>query len=85
MERFANSFGYESRAAFAKDLLGHLNTVQEHYSKLFEGDELTAAQTCRTSITPFGPEDVRTAHLATLGFKHPILVAQTVQQWMQGD
>jgi len=28
VERFANFFGYESRAAFAKDLLGHLKTVQ---------------------------------------------------------
>ena len=38
VERFANFFGYESRAAFAKDLLGHLNIVQGHYGKLFEGD-----------------------------------------------
>src|SRR4030081_2181053 len=38
MERFACFFGYESRAAFAKDLLGHLNVVQAHYGKLFEGD-----------------------------------------------
>src|SRR5881392_1692350 len=38
VERFAHFFGYESRAAFAKDLLGHLKIVQGHYSKLFEGD-----------------------------------------------
>src|ERR1019366_2992239 len=38
VERFARFFGYDSRAAFAKDLLGHLNIVQGHYGKLFEGD-----------------------------------------------
>src|SRR5207247_5796797 len=37
VERFAHFFGYASRAAFAKDLLGHLKIVQGHYSKLFEG------------------------------------------------
>ena len=38
VERFARFFGYESRAAFAADLFGHLNIVQGHYAKLFEGD-----------------------------------------------
>jgi glutamate-ammonia-ligase adenylyltransferase len=86
VERFANFFGYESRAAFAKDLLGHLNTVQEHYSKLFEGDEPTGSATLPYVNYAAGPEDARLlAHLATLGFKNPILVAQTVQQWTQGD
>src|SRR3954466_8189972 len=37
MERFAHFLGYDSRAAFAKDLLGHLNVVQGHYGQLFEG------------------------------------------------
>ena len=45
VERFANFFGYESRAAFAKDLLGHLKTVQGHYSKLFEGDPTGTGET----------------------------------------
>ena len=33
-----------------------------------------------------GPDDPRLLeHLAALGFKKPIMVAQTVQQWMVGD
>ena len=44
VERFARFFGYESRAAFAKDLLGHLNIVQGHYGKLFEGDPTGTAK-----------------------------------------
>src|SRR4029079_11374035 len=33
-----------------------------------------------------GPDDPRLLdHLATLGFKKPLMVAQTVEQWLQGD
>ena len=46
VERFARFFGYGSRAAFAADLLGHLNIVQGHYGKLFEGDPAGTAN-CR--------------------------------------
>jgi [glutamine synthetase] adenylyltransferase / [glutamine synthetase]-adenylyl-L-tyrosine phosphorylase len=86
MERFANFFGYESRAAFAKDLLGHLNIVQGHYGKLFEGGDPTGTVTLPKLDYGAGPDDPRLLeHLATLGFKKPVLVAKTVQQWMEGD
>ena len=80
-----NFFGYESRAAFAKDLLGHLNIVQGHYGKLFEGDPTGTAKLPQVNYGA-GPEDPRLLdHLATLGFKKPVAVAGTVQQWMEGD
>lgn len=85
VERFAQFFGYDSRAAFAKDLLGHLKTVQGHYSKLFEGDPAGTAKLPDVNYGA-GPDEPRLLeHLATLGFKKPIVVAKTVQQWMQGD
>ena len=85
VERFAAFFGYENRAAFAKDLLGHLNVVQAHYGKLFEGDPTGNVQLPAADYSA-GPDDPRLLeHLATLGFKKPIMVAQTVQQWMVGD
>jgi [glutamine synthetase] adenylyltransferase / [glutamine synthetase]-adenylyl-L-tyrosine phosphorylase len=85
VERFAHFFGYDSRAAFAKDLLGHLDIVQGHYSKLFEGDP-TGTVTLPKVNYGAGPEDPRLLeHLASLGFKKPIMVAKTAQQWMQGD
>src|SRR6202035_1702090 len=85
VERFARFFGYDGRAAFARDLLGHLNIVQGHYSKLFEGDPTGTVKLPDVSYGA-GPEDTRLiAHLATLGFKKPVMVAKTVQQWMQGD
>jgi len=85
VERFAHFFGYESRAAFAKDLLGHLNIVQGHYGKLFEGDPTGTVQLPQVNYAA-GPEDPRLVdHLTTLGFKKPAAVAGTVQLWMQGD
>ncbi len=84
VERFACFLGYESRAAFARDLLGHLNVVQRHYAKLFEGDPAGTAQLPPLDYSA-GPDDPRLLeHLATLGFKQPIMVAQTLQHWTAG-
>ena len=77
VERFARFFGYDSRAAFARDLLGHLNIVQGHYGKLFEGDPTGTAKLPAVDYSA-GPDDPRLLeHLAALGFKKPIMVAQT--------
>jgi glutamate-ammonia-ligase adenylyltransferase len=85
VERFACFFGYDSRAAFAKDLLGHLNVVQGHYGKLFEGDP-TGTEQLPAADYSAGPDDPRLIeHLVSLGFKKPAVVAKTVQQWMTGD
>jgi [glutamine synthetase] adenylyltransferase / [glutamine synthetase]-adenylyl-L-tyrosine phosphorylase len=85
VERFARFFGYDSRAAFAQDLLGHLNIVQGHYGKLFEGDP-TGTEKLPAVKYGGGPEDPRLLeHLATLGFKKPVMVAQTLAQWIAGD
>jgi [glutamine synthetase] adenylyltransferase / [glutamine synthetase]-adenylyl-L-tyrosine phosphorylase len=85
VERFACFLGYDSRASFAKDLLGHLHIVQGHYGKLFEGDP---AGTEKLPAVDYGagPDDLHLLeHLVTLGFKKPIMVALTLQQWMAGD
>jgi [glutamine synthetase] adenylyltransferase / [glutamine synthetase]-adenylyl-L-tyrosine phosphorylase len=85
VERFACFLGYQSRAAFANDLLTHLNIVQGHYSKLFEGDPAGTVKLPDIDYSA-GPEDPRLlAHLAALGFEEPIAVAKTVQQWLAGE
>ena len=85
VERFACFFGYDGRAAFAKDLLNHLNIVQGHYERLFEGDPTGTVKLPAVDYSG-GPDDPRLLeHLAVLGFKKPVMVAQTVQQWMAGD
>jgi glutamate-ammonia-ligase adenylyltransferase len=86
VERFANFFGYEDRAAFAKDLLGHLNIVHGHYAKLFEGDDPTGTAKLPDIDYGAGPEDQRLLkHLNACGFRNPIAVAQTLKQWIAGD
>jgi [glutamine synthetase] adenylyltransferase / [glutamine synthetase]-adenylyl-L-tyrosine phosphorylase len=85
MERFARFFGYPSRAAFAHDLLFHLNIVQGHYEKLFEGDPTGSVKLPAIDYGA-GPEDPRLLErLAALGFKKPIAVAKIVQDWMAGE
>src|SRR5256886_45900 len=85
VEGFAAFFGYHSRAAFAKDLLGHLDVVQGHYGKLFEGDPTGTVKLPAVDYSA-GPEDPRLLeHLATLGFKQPVRVASAVRQWITGD
>ena len=59
--------------------------MQGHYGKLFEGDPAGTAKLPAADYSA-GPEDPRLLdHLATLGFRKPITVAATVQQWMTGD
>ncbi len=85
VEQFARFFGYESRAAFASDLLKHLTIVQGHYAKLFEGDP---AGTAKLPDVDYGggPDDPRLLdHLTSRGFKKPVAVAATVRQWLDSD
>ncbi len=81
---FAHFLGYASRETFATDLLAHLNCVQGHYSKLFESDPAAAHLPVIDHAT--GPGDPKLlAHLGKLGFKQPLMVADTVQRWMAGE
>ncbi len=85
VERFARFLGYPDRAAFAGDLLRHLNRVQGHYGKLFEGDPAGTAKLPDVDYKA-GPDDPRVIErLSRLGFKKPLMVATTVQQWMRGE
>jgi glutamate-ammonia-ligase adenylyltransferase len=85
VERFARFFGYDGRDSFARDLLAHLNCVQGHYGRLFEGN-LTASIHLPAVDYSAGPSDRSLLeHFSKLGFRKPIAVAETVQQWMTED
>ena len=85
VERFARFFGYDSRAAFARTCSAISTSCRGITSKLFEGDPTGTAKLPAVDYSA-GPDDPRLLeHLAALGFKKPIMVAETVQQWMAGD
>ncbi|PZA12696.1 bifunctional [glutamine synthetase] adenylyltransferase/[glutamine synthetase]-adenylyl-L-tyrosine phosphorylase [Rhodopseudomonas palustris] len=84
IERFSRFLGYDSREAFARDLVGYLERVQGHYAKLFEGDPTGTAKLPPVDYGA-GPEDTRLLdHLLSLGYKKPLMIATTLQQWMAG-
>ncbi|WJR80781.1 bifunctional [glutamine synthetase] adenylyltransferase/[glutamine synthetase]-adenylyl-L-tyrosine phosphorylase [Bradyrhizobium sp. NP1] len=86
VERFARFLGYADRAAFARDLLHHLEIVQGHYAKLFEGDDPTGTARLPDIDYGAGPDDARLLeHLAALGFKKPAAAADTLREWVAGD
>ncbi len=85
MERFARFLGYPDRAAFAGELVRHLECVQRHYSKLFEGDPTGTVKLPDTHLGG-GPGDTRLLeYLIGLGFKKPKAVAETLQRWLAGE
>lgn len=85
IERFARFFGYDDRASFAKDLVAHLECVQSHYSRLFEGDPAGTEKLPDIDYSG-GPEDARLLeHLLNLGFRKPRMVAETIQRWLAGE
>ena len=85
VERFACFLGYDSRAAFAKDLLAQLDIVQGHYGKLFEGDPTGTEKLPDIDYAAGAEDQPLLAHLTSLGFKQPVKVAGTVQLWMRGE
>lgn len=85
MEQLARFLGYDDRDAFAVDLLGHLNRVQTHYSKLFEGDTTTLSVVPTMDFARGADDPTVLKQVASLGFKQAAMVSETVKQWLTGD
>jgi glutamate-ammonia-ligase adenylyltransferase len=83
LERFARFLGFRDRDAFAEVLLGHLNKVQRHYSRLFEkapGADKPAL------LFPAEADDRKTMErLATLSFQSPLEASTIVRRWLAGE
>lgn len=85
MERFARFLGFANRNAFADVLLGYLNRVQQHYSRLFEGEAAVPAAFPAFEFQR-GADDARLLeHLSALDFKQPAAVAETIKVWLSGE
>ena len=84
LERFARFAGFASAARFSIVLKRHLASVVDHYALLFEnapGLDDASGSLVFTGASD-DPETIET--LATLGFKAPVFVSQTVRNWHFG-
>jgi glutamate-ammonia-ligase adenylyltransferase len=82
LERFARFLGYKGRDAFATALLGHLEAVQRHYSKLFE----TAPASSKSALEfPESADDKRTLdRLTEIGFRKALEASSIIRHWLSG-
>jgi len=82
LERFARFLDFAGRDAFAGTLLGHLENVQRHYSKLFE----SAPGADRPALAfPADADDRKTLdRLGELGFRLPLQASATIRDWLAG-
>jgi glutamate-ammonia-ligase adenylyltransferase len=76
--------GFTDVASFSTVLLHHLNTVQDHYLRLFEREAPLAANEGSLVFTGVedDPETIQT--LTNMGFRDPKHVAQAVRGWHHG-
>jgi len=83
LERFARFLGFTGRDDFAVTLLGHLKSVQQHYSRLFEAP---AGAGGPPFVFPADSDDRKTLdRLGELGFRAPLQASATVRQWLKGE
>ena len=80
----AHFSGYETLAAFSEALRQQLETVQTHYSALFEdGPELSSA-TANLVLAGEDDDPDTVASLAAMGFSQPAQVLNTIRSWHRG-
>jgi glutamate-ammonia-ligase adenylyltransferase len=81
LERFSRFLGYTGRAAFAEDLLRHLNNVQTHYAALFEALPSLPGQAPAMDPAKLAQ---RPDYLAERGLVKPAEAAATIERWFSG-
>ncbi|HEY8066062.1 MAG TPA: bifunctional [glutamine synthetase] adenylyltransferase/[glutamine synthetase]-adenylyl-L-tyrosine phosphorylase [Methylosinus sp.] len=82
--RIARMMGFATLEAFTHALVARLETVQSHYSHLFESAPQLSSQTGNLVFTG-GEDDPGTLEtLARLGFAHPKTVTETIRGWHFG-
>ncbi|PWB93526.1 bifunctional [glutamine synthetase] adenylyltransferase/[glutamine synthetase]-adenylyl-L-tyrosine phosphorylase [Methylosinus sporium] len=82
--RIARMAGFATLEDFTRALVAHLETVQSHYSHLFESAPQLSSQTGNLVFTG-GEDDPGTLEtLSRLGFAHPKTVTETIRGWHFG-
>ncbi len=84
LEHFAVFMGYADAVALARDLLGHLGGVAEHYAGLFESVPEPPDGTARLDFSGPDPPPDTLAALAAMGFSNPAAMAGAIRAWRAG-
>jgi glutamate-ammonia-ligase adenylyltransferase len=84
IKRFARFAGFATLKAFEREVCRHANTVQRHYSLLFEEGPELAAGVGNLVFTGTTDDPDTLATLRRLGFSQPEVVAETVRGWHFG-
>ncbi len=88
LARFATFMGYPDAAAFATELLRHLDQVRAHYAEVFElVPELLDAASAAPELDFSGVDAAPAATVAalrTLGFGNPERIVTAVRGWQAG-
>ncbi|MEO1205714.1 MAG: bifunctional [glutamine synthetase] adenylyltransferase/[glutamine synthetase]-adenylyl-L-tyrosine phosphorylase [Pseudomonadota bacterium] len=76
--------GFEDTPSFSATVLGHLETVQRHYTRLFE--DVCEPQDSKTTLILTGSEDdpASLVALEKMGFSNPAHVIETIRGWQSG-
>ena len=83
MAQVATFLGFDTVDAFSDVLLGHLRTVERHYTSLFE-DEPALTTEGTLDISPGGDGDATLETLAAMGYAHPERAFETLRAWHEG-
>jgi len=84
LERFSRFLGYPDTKEFSEVLLGHLHSVQHHYSHLFEQAIPEGAD--QRFVFPRDKDDSETLdRLAFMGFRNPLEISAIIRNWFSGQ
>ncbi len=83
IEALAVFLGYEDGEAFRRDLLGHLERVEDHYGALF-GSSPSLSGPGNLVFTGTDPDPATVETLTSLGYAEPVPIIATVANWHRG-
>jgi glutamate-ammonia-ligase adenylyltransferase len=84
LSRFAKFCGHRTLAAFSALLTKHLQSVAEHYARLFEASPTLSTDAGSLVFIGVGDDPETLETLAKLGFKRAALAAETIRGWHFG-
>ncbi len=85
LEQFSRFLGYRTRDAFAKELVEHLQIVQQHYAALFETRTVNIAAERELNTSGDGELAANAQYFAGRGFARAPEAADLVQTWFSGS